>query len=214
MSAEPLLEHFCSSHGVSFHLKKSDFVRRLCEKNISTKDLSSARISIFSTAQSMGQADKRAVIVSRCGTSLNPLKEKLAGDVWDLAQSVTSKTRVKRVMFKNGERSQSYIKNNEMKGTKGASTNSDAMLHKQSTQHDDSMISNVTNGKLSTQYNDIVPALLPSTHNGNALNCEQPMYRNFNQNDTMPILSHVSYYVMTVRIKQLVLVTAHLSNHP
>ena len=123
MSAEALLEHFCSSHGVSFHLKKSDFVHRVCEKNISTEDLSSARMSIFSTAQSMGLADKRADIVSRRGTSLNPLKEKLAGDVWDLAQSVSSKTRVKRVLFKNGKRRKSFIENKlEMKDTKGAGT--------------------------------------------------------------------------------------------
>ena len=57
-------------------------------------------MSIFSTAQSMGLAYKRADIVSRRGTSLNPLKEKLAGDVWDLAQSVSSKTRVKSVVQK------------------------------------------------------------------------------------------------------------------
>ena len=101
-----------------------DLVRRVCEKNVLTEDLSSARMSIFSTAQSMGLADKRA---SRRGTSLNPLKEKLAGDVWDLAQSVSSKTRVKR-----------YIENNlKMKDTKGAGTNCDAMSRKQSTQYND-----------------------------------------------------------------------------
>ena len=123
MSAEAVLERF-SSVQMNFHLKKSDFVRRVCEKNISTADLSFARSSIFRAAQSMGLVDERADIVSRRGTSLNPLHKKLAGDVWDLAQCISSRTRVKREMIKNGKRGLSYIESQlESKVSQGAGTN-------------------------------------------------------------------------------------------
>lgn len=115
--AHVVLESFCSSYGVRFHLKKSDFVRLVFEKNIPTADLSSARSSIFSAAQSLGLADKRADIVNRRGTSLNPLKKKLAEDVWDLAQCVSSRTCVKRVMIRNGKRGLSYIESKHGAGT-------------------------------------------------------------------------------------------------
>ena len=56
--------------------------------DVSTSDHSSARSSIFSTAQSLSLVDTRAVIVRRRECSLNPVKKKLAKDVWDLAQCV------------------------------------------------------------------------------------------------------------------------------
>ena len=106
---EEVLERFCSSYNLNLNFKKSDFVRLVCEKNIPTSHLSTVRSSIFSVAQSLGLADKRAVIVSRRGTSLNPLQRKLADDVWELAQCVSSSTQVKRVLLKNGKRDHAYI---------------------------------------------------------------------------------------------------------
>ena len=84
------LEHLCSAHGLNVNLKKSDFVHSINEKNIPSADLLSIRSSPFKTAQSMGLADKRASIVSRRGTSLNPLQKKLAEDVWELFYCVLS----------------------------------------------------------------------------------------------------------------------------
>ena len=108
-SADGLLERLCSTYNLNFNLTQSDFVRLVYERNIPVAVLSSIRSSIFGAAQTMGLADKRASIVSRRGTSLNPLQQKLAEDVWSLANCVSSNKLVKRIMYKNGKRGTSYI---------------------------------------------------------------------------------------------------------
>ena len=91
-SAVGLLESLSSTYNFNFNL---DFVRLICKRNMPAAVLSSIRSSIFSTAQATDLADKRASIVSRRGTSLNPLQQKLAEDVWDLANCVLSNKSVK-----------------------------------------------------------------------------------------------------------------------
>jgi hypothetical protein len=72
-SVDGLLEHLCSIHNLSFNLNKSDFVWLTYERNMPVAALSFIRSSIFSPAQVLGLADKRTSIISRRGTSLNPI---------------------------------------------------------------------------------------------------------------------------------------------
>ena len=69
------------------------------------------RNDLFLAAQESGLADKRVHPVSRKGTSLNPLSEKLIEDIWYLADCISSKCKVKRVMYKSSKRSAQYLEN-------------------------------------------------------------------------------------------------------
>ena len=58
---------------------------------------------MFKAAQSANLADRRSCIVSRRGTSLNPLSRKLAEDIWTLANCLASNLPVKWIMYRNGK---------------------------------------------------------------------------------------------------------------
>ena len=64
---------------------------------------------LFKATQVAGLSDKRAQSVTRKGTSLHPLSEKLIEDIWYLADCISSNRKVKRVMYKSGKRSAEYL---------------------------------------------------------------------------------------------------------
>ena len=74
-------------------------------KNIDDDTLIRARNDLFAAAEVSGFADKRALPVTRKGTSLTPLSEKLTEDIWYLMDCIFSKRDIKRVMYKSGKRS-------------------------------------------------------------------------------------------------------------
>ena len=62
-----------------------------------------ARNDLFVATQASGLADKRALPVTRRGTSLTPLSEKLIDDIWYLTDCIFSKQDIKRMMYKSGK---------------------------------------------------------------------------------------------------------------
>ena len=78
-------------------------------RNIDDDTLIRARNDLFVAAQVSGFADKRALPVTRKGTSLTPLSEKLTEDIWYLTDCIFSKRDIKQVMYKSGKRSTRYL---------------------------------------------------------------------------------------------------------
>ena len=64
---------------------------------------------LFTATQVVGLSDKRAQLITRRGTSLHPLSEKLIEDMWYFADCISSKKIVRRVMYKSGKRSAEYL---------------------------------------------------------------------------------------------------------
>ena len=94
------LDQLGRTYGLCFSQNKPDFIKSVSDKNIPLHTLSAIRDATFKAAQSVNLADRRACIVSRRGTSLNPLSRKLAEDIWTLANCLASNIPVKRTMYR------------------------------------------------------------------------------------------------------------------
>ena len=92
-------------------LNKKDFVTRCKAMNIDDDTLIRARndLLILLTTQVSGLVDKRALPVTRRERNLHPLLKKLIEDIWYLADCISSKRNVKRLMYKSGKRSAEYL---------------------------------------------------------------------------------------------------------
>lgn len=98
-----MLRQLCQQYSLNFNLNRSAFVYAISEQNIANDVLNTVRSVIFDATQKAGLAEGRATIMSRRGTSLNPLPRKLSEDIWDLADCLASGKHVKRTMYKGGK---------------------------------------------------------------------------------------------------------------
>ena len=103
------LEQLSAANHLNFSLNKPEFVRSIFERNIPAQVLDDIRTALFQATQSVGLAERRASIVSRRGTGLNPLPRKLSEDIWVLADCIMSNKPVKCIMYKGGKRGISYL---------------------------------------------------------------------------------------------------------
>ena len=99
------------SLGLHLSLGKTEFASHCISLNLDDTSLNRVRNNLFFAAQVSGLADERALPVSRKGTSLHPLSEKLIEDIWYLADCISSGRNVKRVMYKSGKRNTQYLEN-------------------------------------------------------------------------------------------------------
>ena len=100
-----------SSLGLHLSLGKTEFAPHCISLNLDDTSLNRVRNNLFFAAQVSGLADERALPVSRKGTSLHPLSEKLIKDIWYLADCISSEHNVKCVMYKSGKRNTQYLEN-------------------------------------------------------------------------------------------------------
>ena len=103
------LKKTSSVYKFNLSLNKIDFISNCRARNLKDELLREIRDNFFTATQIAGLSDKRAEPISRKGSILHPLSEKLLEDIWSLADCLSSHKKVKRVMYKSGKRSANYL---------------------------------------------------------------------------------------------------------
>ena len=98
-----------SAYNLKFNLNKTEFLTDVKSRNFKNSTLKQICVDLFTATQVAGLSDKRAQLITRRGTSLHPLSEKLIEDMWYFADCISSKKKVRRVMYKSGKRSAEYL---------------------------------------------------------------------------------------------------------